>query len=81
MLSVTGAVLSRPPGCRCRAACELPCWQRVGWADPCGACGCAGTVDGRGRVAGDEGMERCGACAALKAASGPCEACGWVSNA
>lgn len=28
------------PSCRCGNNCEFPCWQRVGLADACGACGC-----------------------------------------
>lgn len=29
-----------PVGCRCPRACEFPCWQREGIADPCSSCGC-----------------------------------------
>jgi len=28
------------PGCRCGDECGLPCWQRVGVAPACEACGC-----------------------------------------
>lgn len=27
-------------GCKCGADCEFPCWQRLGMAPACGACGC-----------------------------------------
>jgi hypothetical protein len=26
--------------CKCGHECEFPCWQRLGIAPPCGACGC-----------------------------------------
>jgi hypothetical protein len=26
--------------CRCANDCEFPCWQRLGIAEACGACGC-----------------------------------------
>lgn len=26
--------------CKCGPECEMPCWQRIGIADACGACGC-----------------------------------------
>lgn len=26
--------------CKCGAECELPCWQRLGWAEACTVCGC-----------------------------------------
>jgi hypothetical protein len=75
---MTGHLLSRPSGCRCHSSCEFPCWQRVGWADPCGACGCATVPDTRGRVAAGVDMERCGACAELITTGAPCPACGWA---
>lgn len=27
-------------GCRCTPECECPCWQQVGMASGCRACGC-----------------------------------------
>ena len=26
--------------CKCGPDCEMPCWQRIGIAPACGACGC-----------------------------------------
>lgn len=31
----------RMPGCNCGPECSMPCWQRVGIAPACDACGCA----------------------------------------
>lgn len=28
------------PGCRCGDECHMPCWQRIGVAPACEACGC-----------------------------------------
>lgn len=80
MLQVTGHILTRPPGCRCHSSCEFPCWQRVGWATPCEACGCQPAPTVRGHVAAGDDLERCPACAMLKASGVPCPDCGWRRN-
>lgn len=31
--------------CKCDNGCEFPCWQRLGWAPACSACGCPSFPD------------------------------------
>lgn len=76
----SGHILSRPEGCRCHSSCEFPCWQRVGWANPCDACDCRSVEDTRGHVAAGADLERCPSCAELIAAGKPCPSCKWMKG-
>lgn len=31
--------------CKCGPECELPCWQRLGWAPACSSCSCPSFPD------------------------------------
>lgn len=75
---MTGHILSRPHGCRCHASCEFPCWQRVGWATPCGNCGCEDAAGIRGHVSAGADLHRCPSCADLVPAGSACASCGWI---
>ncbi len=44
--------------CKCGSACEFPCWQRLGIAEACRACGCPPLTGGPTRELTGEALDR-----------------------